>query len=250
MKLHLIKKVSFLLIFNINVYLYLFYIMDIPIYVINFNDDVRKQAMINRFKSIGLNLVFTKPVYTSDSRLNVDVKFDKRTWAIMLQHLDGIRDFYENTTCDYCIVCEDDIMISKNLKNDLPLIIDNFNKLNLDVLLLGYLMPSKIHNNYYKMIKQLGYSFHEFPDDLWGSQMYLVSRNHAKFLLEKYTVEWASQNLDKPYSPDWILTKVGKRAFIYPMVALEGGDTKTDNVGQNDFHRTCFITNYDPDIYI
>lgn len=236
--------------------------MDIPIYVINFNDIIRKNNMIKRFKSIELNLIFTDPVYITDSRLDFDnttkvdptkvdpTKVDKRTWAIMLQHLDSIRHFYNNTTYDYCIVCEDDILISKNFKTDLKDIINNFNKLDLDILLLGYLLPLKLHNNYFKVKKITGYNYHEYPDDLWGSQMYLINRRYANFLLTKYTIEFAINNLDKPYSPDWTITKNCNRAIIYPMLALEEGDNKSNNISQNDFHRKCFENNYDPDIYI
>lgn len=224
--------------------------MDIPIYVINFNDEVRKQKMIERFNTIGLNLIFTQPVYQSDPRLNVDIQIEKRTCAIMLQHLDAIRDFYDNSKSEYCIVCEDDIMISKNFKNDLPLIIDNFKKLDLDILLLGYLLHASVYNPYFDCIKQLSYSFHPFPNDLWGSQMYLLSRRHAKYILEKYTIEWACSNLDKPYSPDWTITKEGNRALIYPMLALEEGSTKTDDTSQIDFHNKCFSSYYDANIYI
>ena len=91
--------------------------MDIPIYVINFNDEIRKNKMINRFKSVNLELKITPPVYQNDPRLNFEnPKLPKRTCSIMLQHMDSINDFITNTTANYCIICEDDILISKNLK--------------------------------------------------------------------------------------------------------------------------------------
>ena len=81
--------------------------------------------------------------------------------------------------------------------------------------------------------------------------MYLISRSYAKFLLNKYTLEFAVSNLnDPPYNPDWIITKNGNRAIIHPLIAVEEGDTKTDHSGQNDFHRSCFLCNYNPDIHI
>ena len=222
----------------------------LPIYVINFNDDNRKQKMIQRFNTIDIELKFTPPVYQIDQRipLYADAKVEKRTWAIMLQHLDSIRDFYENTNSSHCIVCEDDIMISKNFKNDLPNILNNFNHLKLDILLLGYLLPFKLNTNPYFTSKI--YQYYNYPDDLWGSQMYLISRAYAKFLLDKYTIEFALNNLDKPYSPDWIITKNGNKAILYPMIAVEEGSTKTINEGQNNFHKRCFEANYDSNIFI
>jgi hypothetical protein len=41
-----------------------------------------------------------------------------------------------------------------------------------------------------------------------------------------------------PFSPDWIFTKVGKRALFGPMI------------GQNVFHIQSHELNYNPEIYI
>ena len=131
--------------------------MKVSFYCINFNDDARRSKMIERFSSHDINLEFVKPVYTTDERLNVgsagvaadgkDITPHKRTWSIMLQHLDSIQHFVENTENDYLILCEDDILISKNITKDLPNIIDNFEEVKLNVLLLGYLMHFKLDKN-------------------------------------------------------------------------------------------------------
>lgn len=226
-----------------------------PIYVINFNDESRKQKMICRFKSLDISLRFVPPVFTDDVRLDIPSdtsldtipKIDKRIWSIMLQHLDSIRDFYDNTTESHCIVCEDDIFISKYFKRDLPKILKEFDEQKLDVLLLGYLIPYKIDIG---ETSPLQYIYKSFDDDLWGSQMYLITRNHAKFLLDKYTIDFAINNIDLAFSPDWTLTKMGHRAILCPMLAVEEGTTKTEHWGQNNFHHNCFLANYDPDIYI
>jgi hypothetical protein len=231
--------------------------MNVSFYCINFNDENRKMKMINRFEKHGIELQFVPSVYITDSRLEsnkINNNAVKRNMSIMLQHLDSIRHFYENTTNDYLILCEDDILISKNMMNDLPSIIDNFKELKLDVLLLGYLINFKLdeknNNHDYQMIKKTDkYIFYEFPYNLWGSQMYLMNRNNCEFLLNKYTMEYALADLNRPYSPDWTLTKDGKKALIYPMIALEEGVTKTDDHGQNTFHNDCFKTNYDETVY-
>lgn len=224
--------------------------MNIPIYIVNFNDTDRKQKMIDRFHSVGFVPKFPEPVYTTDPRLCDASKYnlDIRTCAIMLQHLDGIRDFVYNTNSDYCIMCEDDIYISKKFNKEIVSVVDNFKELNLDVLLLSYLINFKIEKSYFPLIG--GHSYHTYPDDLWGSQMYMISRKHAKYLLEKYTMEWAKSNTDKPFSPDWTLTKEGYRAIIYPMLAVEEGIVKCDHQGQINFHREVFECNYNPDKFI
>ena len=117
-------------------------------YVINFNDDKRKERMTSRFRKLDIDLHFVNPVQMGDVRIE-NTPLDKRTSAIMLQHLDSVRHFYENTTAEYCVVCEDDIHISKNLASDLPEIIKNFQELGLDLLLLGYLFPHQLHGNWH-----------------------------------------------------------------------------------------------------
>ena len=91
-------------------------------YVINYKDDMRKKRMTERFRTLGIDLHFVNPVEENDRRMEYTSLY-KRTSAIMLQHLDSIRHFYENTSAEYCIICEDDIHISKYLVRDLPEII-------------------------------------------------------------------------------------------------------------------------------
>ena len=179
----------------------------------------------------------------------------------MLQHLDCIRDFFENTDKSHCIVCEDDIYISKNISNDIETIVKNFDELELDVLMLGYLLSHKIdnnnyhHNHYFPVLNNANinneYMYHSYPDDIWGTQMYLISRNYAEFLLNKFTPQFAFENTSTlNYNPDWIITKNGKRALINPMIAVEEGINISDHAGQINFHKQCFECNYNPDIHI
>lgn len=223
-------------------------------YVINFNDEARRERMVSRFSKIGLNEPhFVDPVFTTDPRLNNDEIQHKRTCSIMLQHLDSLKHFLDNTDKEFCIVCEDDIHISKNLRNDLPEIIEQFKTLDLDVLLLGYLFmyPVDTETNAHFALKSRSkkYKYANFPDDLWGSQMYMMSRKHAKNILDKFGPDYILTG-ELPYNPDWILTKTGNRALMVPMIAVEEGDTKTDHGGQNEFHRRCFECNYDANVHI
>jgi saccharopine dehydrogenase (NAD+, L-lysine-forming) len=223
-------------------------------YVINFNDDARRERMASRFSKIGLKEPhFVDPVFISDPRLDNDEIQHKRTCSIMLQHLDSLKHFLEQTDKEFCIVCEDDIHISKNLRNDLPEIIEQFKTLDLDVLLLGYLSmyPVDTETNAHFALRSRSkkYEYANFPDDLWGSQMYMMSRKHAKLVLDKFGPDYILTG-ELPYNPDWILTKMGNRALIVPMLAVEEGDTKTDHGGQNEFHRRCFECNYDPLVHI
>jgi GR25 family glycosyltransferase involved in LPS biosynthesis len=236
--------------------------MNIPVYVVNYKNEERKIKMTKRFNTLGINPIFIKEVNSDDTRINYDIDIGlKRIWSIMLQHLDCIRDFFENTDKSHCIVCEDDIYISKNTINDIERIIKNFDELELDVLMLGYLLPFKIdnnnnnHNHYFPILNNSDinteYMYHSYPDDIWGTQMYLISRNYAEFLLNKFTPQFAFENIDSiSYNPDWIITKNGKRALINPMIAVEEGINLSGHEAHIHFHKNCFDCNYNPDIYI
>ena len=226
------------------------------IYVVNYKDDERRNKMTHRFKSIGYDAHFVDPVHTSDNRV-IDqpiTDFEKRSWSIFFQHVDCMRQFYENTTYDYCIICEDDVLISRTLNTDIPQIIDLFDKSQLDIMLLGYLWPFEIPaNNYFPVINQdsNGFTVHGYPVDLWGAHMYMISRAHAKTLIDRYTPEYAlAQTPEQPFCTDWQFTKFGRRGLIVPMLGVEEGEVKTDHQGQIDFHRTCFQFNYNPDKHI
>ena len=222
----------------------------VELYCINFMDEERRNKMLNRFESHTLTIHFVDPVYTTDSR--IDPRLDKRVTSIMLQHLDSIRHFYETSTNPYAIICEDDILLSKHFATDLPNILECYRELKLDVLLLGYLLPFPLTKDMpeFKLLKETeGYTFYDFPYHLWGSQMYLIHREHAKFLLDKYTMAYATADLGRPYNPDWTLTKDQKKAILYPMLALEEGIEKSNHEKQSEYHTKCFLVNYKRDLY-
>ena len=231
------------------------------IYIISYKNEERLNRMRKRFEQVGMgeDVIITKEVHLNDDRLmglstrEKYKKIDLRTWAIMLQHMDAIREFYEGKD-DYCIICEDDIHISKDFSKELGVIVKEFDEMKLDVLILGYLFPYKIsHNPHFPKIltNELGYTYHSYPDDRWGTKMNMVSRSYAKFLLDRFTVEYAYEIIDTyPYSCDWIITKNGKKALISPMLAVEEEVNLSGNHGQNDFHKRCFEANYDSNKYI
>ncbi len=231
----------------------------VKIYCVNFEDALRRNRIMGRFSQLNLDVHFVDPVYKTDSRLD-DPRIPqqhKRTYSIMLQHLDSLKDFIETTdeTEKYCIVCEDDILISKRISEFLPEIVKQFDDLHLDILLLGYLFANTIDpfsNGHFPLLhKSDSFLYTEYPDDLWGSQMYLVSKSYAQHLLNVYTPEYIYKDPESiPYNPDWIITKVGRRGLIVPMLAVEEGGTKNDNYGQNEFHKQSFFKNYVEGVFV
>lgn len=237
-------------------------ISSMPIYIISFNNEERKTRMSKRFNTLQFNDInFTKEVYKNDERLtslsNMEKyhKIDHRTWSIMLQHMDSIKDFYYNKDSDLCIICEDDITISKDLKEELKdNIIPSFYKLNLDVIMLGYLLPFKIesYNTHFKELYFYdSYKYYTYPNDIWGTQMYMISKKYAKYLLDTFDIKYAYDNIEtNPYSSDWIITKNGNRALLYPMIAVEEGINLSDDECQISYHKLCYTVNFIPDKFI
>jgi hypothetical protein len=228
------------------------------IYVVNYKDDVRREKMTERVKSIRMDAHFVDPVSIQDPRIanRPITDFEKRNWSIFFQHVDCMKQFYENTTYDYCIICEDDVLLSRTLKTEIPEIIHLYDKSELDILLLSYLWPYEIpENNYFPVLyKDTGSKFkiQGYPEDLWGAHMYFMSKTHAKTLVERYTPEYALLQKEQsiPFCTDWQFTKFGKRGLLNPLVGVEEGEVKTDHQGQIDFHRSCFEYNYKQDKFL
>src|SRR3989338_3448600 len=154
----------------------------------------------------------------------------KKAWSFTYGHLDMINKFY-HTDKLYGIFCENDIFIHNSLPLQLNTIINEIEELNLDILLLGYLINYDISNNLNISNKSnLNFKYYYYPNDLWGAQMYLITRKYAKFLLDMYYYNYADKTInDKslvPFSADWIITKNGNRALIYPMLACRSEERR------------------------
>lgn len=239
---------------------------NVQFFCLNYNNEKRKQSMEHRFEQVDINCKFTPGVDFIDNRIlkHSEVLNDgiKRVWSCMYGHLDMINDFYYNTNKEYGIFCEDDIYIHKNIKNYLPRICLDFNILNLDVLLLGYLLQCKPTDPNVKHlfpihelpISKSPFTYHSFPDDVWGAQMYMLSREHAKYLLDKYMYGYAElsikSNTEIPFSADWTLTKEGKRALISPILAVEDNSSIYQDIGQRVYHKQCFDAHYDINLFV
>lgn len=240
--------------------MFIIYIMSCAIYIVNYKDDERKQKMINRVKTVGLDAHFVAPVSTTDPRIGEQpiTDFEKRNWSIFFQHVDCMRSFLEDTTYDYCIVCEDDVVLSRELKFEIPTAIQLYEETGLDMLLLSYLWPFDVaEDHYFPVLKRFqtynkSYKIQGYPEDLWGAHMYMFSRAHAKTMVERYTPEYAlaEQQAGRPFCTDWQFTKFGSRGLIVPMLGLEEGEVKTDHQGQIDFHRAVFNYHYREDKYV
>jgi len=234
------------------------------IFCLSYNNPERKLSMQTKFEQLGIDFFFYDGVELNDERIHPESY--KKCWSCMYGHLDMINIFYNDAATDYGIFCEDDIYIHKDFKQFMPQIINDFKHLNLDVLLLGYLVPFQIksyYNGYHLKDKDLisdGLKYHNFTDDTWGTQMYMLSKENAGKILEKYgatsnyAVKTLADNTLTPFSADWTITKDGNRALITPCLAVEDGRgllTHYDNsYEQFIFHKRCYEAHYNMMLYI
>jgi len=229
------------------------------IYCLSYNNPERKQTMQNKFQQLDVNYEFYDGVNFSDLRIH-PMSY-KQCWSCMYGHLDMIQMFYDDITIDYGVFCEDDIYIHKNFKQLMPQVIDNFENLNLDVLLLGYLLPFKAehYNNFHlknDKIPNSEFQYFNFPNDVWGAQMYMLSKENAKKILDKYSeptgyaIKTLTDNSLPPFSADWTITKDGNRALISPCLAVENGKTESPDNSQRNYHKCCHEAHYNPDLFI
>jgi GR25 family glycosyltransferase involved in LPS biosynthesis len=219
----------------------------VAVYAFSFNNPERMKRMNTRFESVGYPIHWIPPVLTSDARIPTE-ESQKRTHAIMLNHLDMLVAFLASNN-QYGIFCEDDIYIHREFASFMPRIIEAYRHHGLDVLLLGYLMnyvPLSIQTFRGHNLLETPLSFMNYDDGLWGSQMYFLDKTTAQKILDAYQ-DFAC--VKEFYSPDWTITKFGKRALVYPMLAVEEGNVVTDHVGQQEFHKQCTVIHYNPKYY-
>ena len=211
-------------------------------YGLSYNNPEKKNNLVGRFKFLGLDITISDGFTRQNKAL-----------SCMLGHLQLIRKFYESDD-DYAVICEDGIFVHKNLKTDIPKIVEKFDDLKLDILLMGYLIMQSFVPDYYLMEKLENFSFYHMPVPIWGTQMYLISKKYAGDVLEKYSETEKYMNMEEDVeierlldpsicAADWSITKNGNRAIMYPMYAIKDGSGFYEDEGQRNIHFETFFCN-------
>lgn len=234
---------------------------DCEFYCVSYNSPERAQTMTQRFAQLGIHLNIHKGVQMDDPRLAcTDDQGNKRLWSCCYGHLDNLANFYK-TGKKYGFTCEDDVHIRKDLAEMMPTIIRDFEEMNLDILLLGYMTTGPILDWYsgYHFAKayepERPYQYHHYPNHQWGIHLAMVSRDYAKRVLDEFAYDYAPRTLTNntiaPFNPDWTITKLTtSRALIYPMLAVEDGKGHYEHWGQGEYHRQSHKANYNPDTFL
>jgi GR25 family glycosyltransferase involved in LPS biosynthesis len=240
--------------------------MDLPIYCLTFRSEENRKKMTNRFNTCGLGFEFVESTDAYDpeicppeTMLNIAKsinRWEPRAWSCMHGHLKILKKISEQEE-DLAIICEDDVYLRRDIKKELPNIIVNFYRLNLDILLLGYLTekrPFIAEHDRPSLLPIFGYFGYDNEPYFWGTQMYMIRKSHAKELYEKFGPRSPASFyslLDSkatPFASDWILTKQGRRAFISPQIAVSRKEQGTDPT--NWLHNANYYNNYHPELYI
>ena len=98
------------------------------------------------------------------------------------------------------------------------------------------------------------YAYDSNPESaVWGTQMYMLHRDQAQFLVQKYANGYSDATLsDKSlvhFSADWTITKEGAKAIIYPLVAIESYETEYADAGQDACRKACHKLFYSEKVF-
>jgi len=230
-----------------------------------YKNETKKNSMIQRFETVGLPLQIYEGVSFTDPRIRGHICSERknslsvqRLWSVTYGHLDMIQRFLR-TEQPYGLFCEDDILVNRTLPDHIQNIMEDCKEMQVDCLLLGYMMTFKVEGwmaNYEEIHTGVSrsYRYHNYPEELWGVHMYMLSRAGALKIIETYAHGYADIP-DHVFSPDWTISKCPgvKRAIIYPMFAVEDGKDTMEHYnheGQYQFHMNTFKHNYIPEVFI
>ena len=239
----------------------------IPIYCVTYKNPERRKRIFIRFETIGLPFEFVESVDADDPQIRPpdDImemtrqakRWNPHAYSCMHGHFFAIEQFLK-TDKEIAIICEDDIMLRKDFAEELPIVLANFKRQSLDVLLLGYLddHSKPAYVTYRRPLKSPAFSYHSYEDDWaqWGTQMYMIHRRHAEMLWNNYGphTDFKIQSLIRHdieyWYADCIITKLGNRALISPQMAVEEGTAGL--AIQQPTHTNSYNLNYDPKIHI
>jgi len=225
-------------------------------YCLSNNNPKRSKIMKKRFNKLDLSCIFYTGVNFEDIRIkNLEIdEATKHVWSNMYGHLDMINEFYQSSSKEFGVFCEDNIYLHKDLKEVLKKILFDFKILNLDILLLSYFVPFQITKDMSKFPLKCSinpssdYKYHDYPDDVWGAQMYILSKTQAKNILDKYYFDYAEKTINNKnmniFSVDKTITKEGNKALISPILAVKDNKTKYKDIEQRNFYNNCFQAHF------
>ena len=236
-------------------------------FCLTYKNPQKRTLMMQKFAQLGWQVRMCEGVDVHDSIRAPSVaqitqaknhnRWDAHAWSVMQGHMCMLETFVQEGHAPYVMCMEDDILIRRDINEHLPKIMADFELCNLDLCMLGYLAIEPLHHIQvkYPQMNQV-FTFHEYPFHVFGTQMYVMKRSHAEWLVSMYghATGWHTHVLetDGTYNADWLITKQGTTACVYPLLAVEqrGGGTVYADAEQTDFHDMCHEANYLPHIHL
>ncbi len=231
--------------------------MEIPtIYCLSFSQSERRHKMRQRFAELGLldYVIFNQPI-SSDDRIiyyylqdrpgDYNNEGGRKCASCTLSHLASIKDFAKFGG-KYGIFCEDDIHLRKTFIDDIAGIIRGLQQIPAGQepksILLGYLLNTyPVNSDVFSRRYTLGkFEAYTCPSDVWGTQMFMLSRDAAVEIIAKYDKPFKDSVGTGAYGADWIYTKQNPRIMLYPMLAVEEGNVATTDIHQILYHRLTY----------
>lgn len=225
--------------------------MSYQVYCSSYNNEVRFREMNQRFKTLDINIQWIEAVGPDDPRITEfnPTRGNPKGDGNMFSQLKALETFLKSDK-EFAIICEDDIYIRKSFKKDIQIAIDAMKRLDLNIILLGYLLnyiPVEIKINYHKVV-ETPFVFLNIFKETWGAQMYLINRTGAEECIRLFS-DIKETEKTTCFSPDWTITKLPKGACMYPMLAVEKVYNITDD-NNCRFHLKNQELNYNPYFYI
>ena len=211
--------------------------MQIPeIGCLSVGNEERTRRMKERFDLLHIkHKLFTSFTYPShfESLLN------ERIYNCMINHLLIIQHYYD-LGCPFIIVCENDVYIDKHLQEGITYVMNQMQRFNYDIILLGCLLSSiPTHPGIFS-----------YNDDQWGTQAYILTHSYASRLLERWN-HWTPEDKEGTFAADWTITKsTSNRGLIYPLLFVEEGESGNNHDIHHQFHSYCTSLHYNAAYYI
>jgi GR25 family glycosyltransferase involved in LPS biosynthesis len=221
------------------------------VYCFSYNNESRFIEMNERFSNAGIDVHWITAVGPDDPRIKEadPPRPNPKADGCMFSHLRTLEEFLKSDN-DFAIVSEDDVYIRKSFKKDVQIAIDGMKRLDLNMLLLGYLLnykPFEYDIRCHHLLES-PFVFLNVWQETWGTQMYMVNRVGAEEILKKFSDIKETEKITH-FAADWTITKIEKNACIYPMLAVEKVYNRSINDVQCLFHLKNEEINFNPNYY-
>jgi glycosyltransferase involved in cell wall biosynthesis len=167
---------------------------NIKIYIVSCKID-RAHRLIKKAEVLNLNFEIIDSPFHTDEEVQLRGKecFENKTaypggFAATLGHLRAMKRFLE-TDDNHCMIVEDDVRFHKNFNDIMPYIKDYMERTDVNVFSLGFVNIPNINKKSSTLTLANRLVLENVPiSNPWGCQCYMISRSHAKKLVEYFSV--------------------------------------------------------------